>query len=71
MELNKAKLGKDLKDEFNLNSSVYFTNHGSYGATPKKILDKKFQLELEMENVPDKWFRFSSLDYWNKSKTLN
>jgi isopenicillin-N epimerase len=64
----RIKYGKELKDEmFNLDKSIYFTNHGSYGSVPKSILDKKFQLQLEMEKSPDKWFRFTSFDLYKKN----
>ena len=56
------------KELFNLNETTFFTNHGSYGACPKIIHDKKVKLMLEMESEPDKWFRFTSIDYWNKSR---
>jgi len=64
----RIKYGKELKEEmFNLNHSVYFTNHGSYGSVPKSILEKKFQLQLELEKSPDKWFRFTSFDLYQKN----
>ena len=56
-----------LKDLFNLKDTIFFTNHGSYGSCPKIIHDKKSKLLLELESEPDRWFRFKSIEYWNKS----
>jgi isopenicillin-N epimerase len=64
----RIKYGKELKDEmFNLDKSIKFTNHGSYGSVPKSILEKKFQLQIELEKSPDKWFRFTSYDMYKKN----
>ena len=57
------------KDLFNLKETTFFTNHGSYGSSPKIIHDKKSKLQLEMESDPDRWFRFNSINYWTKSIT--
>lgn len=52
---------------FNLSPEITFTNHGSYGSVPKEILQEKINLQYEMESCPDKWFRLTSLDLWNKN----
>jgi selenocysteine lyase/cysteine desulfurase len=63
--MNNSNFGS--KDLFNLKDSTFFTNHGSYGSCPKIIHDKKSKLLLELESEPDRWFRFKSKEYWNKS----
>ncbi|RNA02716.1 penicillin epimerase [Brachionus plicatilis] len=59
---SKAKL-----ELFHLDPEITFTNHGSYGSVPKEILKEKINLQYQMESCPDKWFRLTSLDLWNKS----
>ncbi|CAF0730178.1 unnamed protein product [Brachionus calyciflorus] len=56
-----------IRQLFNLDPEVTFTNHGSYGSTPKIIFDQKIQLQYEMERSPDKWFRMTSFNLWNQS----
>lgn len=64
----KINFGRQLKHEsFNLDPDYYFTNHGSYGSVPKSILNKKIQLQHELEKSPDKWFRYTSYDLYNKN----
>jgi isopenicillin-N epimerase len=52
---------------FELDSSIHFTNHGSYGTAPKLILERKRQFQSEMERCPDKWFRFTAFPLWENS----
>ena len=49
-------LGKDEK-----NKDVAFCNHGSYGATPQYVLEKRFDLLREIEYNPDLWYRSEML----------
>ncbi|XP_078608574.1 uncharacterized protein LOC144880323 [Branchiostoma floridae x Branchiostoma japonicum] len=32
-------------------------NHGSFGAVPRKVMEKQQSLQLEIEQTPDRWFR--------------
>lgn len=52
---------------YHLDPSIKFTNHGSYGTTPKFILDRKRELQMAMERCPDRWFRYTSLEKWEES----
>jgi selenocysteine lyase/cysteine desulfurase len=62
------KFGYDLRHEmFCLDPTKFFTNHGSYGAVSKPVLEKRFELLLEQEKSPDKWFRFTRFELYNKS----
>ena len=45
-------MSKYLKDLFLLDKNTTYLNHGSFGACPKKIMDKYFKLQLELENQP-------------------
>ena len=66
----RINFGRHLKQElFNLDHEYVFTNHGSYGSVPKSILNKKIQLQYELEKSPDKWFRYTSFDLYNKNLT--
>jgi len=49
--------------EFVLDPGIHFLNHGSFGATPRRILDERRRWELEMERQPVAFF-------WDRSSTL-
>lgn len=66
--INKLNFGSELRHGmFNLDPTKYFTNHGSYGAVSKPVLNKRFELLLEQEKSPDKWFRFTRFELYNKN----
>lgn len=66
-----SQFGEVLKlSSFNLDKSITFCNHGSYGTVPKVVFAKKQNLQLEIESAPDKWFRYTSWDQWNHNKQL-
>jgi selenocysteine lyase/cysteine desulfurase len=50
---------------FRLNPSITFLNHGSYGAVPKPVYEKRRQLADELEAIPDEWFRWKSKTKWD------
>jgi len=53
---------------FHHTPSLTYCNHGSYGAVPKAIYKRKQELQLEIENAPDKWFRYTSFEQWTLNK---
>merc|ERR1712227_355999 len=56
-----AKHREDFLLDFENNT---FCNHGSYGAIPKVVMEKKLALLQQMERHPDTWFRETALpDY--------
>lgn len=67
----QIEFGKPVRElYYNLNPSLGFLNHGSYGSAPKLVLDRKRQLQDEMESIPDLWFRKSLYENWIKNLTL-
>lgn len=72
MALSKNKceipFGKPTRDAlYPLDPILNFTNHGSYGTAPKLILERKRELQNEMELCPDRWFGPTSFQKWNES----
>lgn len=66
--MSKMEFGKQARAEYYaLDSRFTFTNHGSFGSSPKPILEKRKQLQEEMEARPDEWFRWSSFELYKKS----
>ena len=64
----ELKFGKEVKKNlFYLDDAITFVNHGSYGASPRVIFDKKQKLQQEIEYAPDKWFRLTTMDFWMKN----
>lgn len=65
---SEIEFGKQVRQQFyKLDENFSFTNHGSYGSAPKPVLDKKRQLQDEMERSPDVWFRYRMFDLWTNS----
>lgn len=70
-ENKKAEFGKPMRIKFYaLDPNLALTNHGSYGSSPKPILERKRLLQDKMENSPDMWFRFTMFDLWEKNLSL-
>src|SRR5688500_19899608 len=45
-----------MKRHWLLDSAVTFLNHGSFGATPRAVLDKQSELRAQMEREPVRFF---------------
>merc|ERR1711962_1564943 len=67
-EAMKKLFGAPIRSEFALDTKkdTVFCNHGSYGATPKRVLQKRNELLDECENHPDKWFRYEARQKYDK-----
>ena len=50
--LVRVLMNKKIKDLFLLDNNITYLNHGSFGACPKTIMDKYFELQLELERQP-------------------
>ena len=44
---------------FYLSPDVAVCNHGSYGATPKRVHRRQIDIQVSCEQQPDVWFRWS------------
>jgi isopenicillin-N epimerase len=47
-----APSAEDLRREFELDPSVAFLNHGSFGACPREVLERSHEWQLELEREP-------------------
>lgn len=69
MNKNLLNFGYETKNQsYQLDTSTTFCNHGSYGAVPNVIFNRKNELQHEIEHNPDKWFRITSFKMWLKNK---
>lgn len=50
--LNPPDFGKEMKKEFQLKDNIFYLNHGSYGASPKIVVNEKKRKIEEMEENP-------------------
>lgn len=57
-----------MKDNFLLDKSVTYLNHGSFGACPKPIFEEFQRLQLELENEPVQFITKKSLAYLKVAK---
>ncbi len=46
------KYGHIIKEKWILNEEITFLNNGSFGATPKKVLDSQQKFDIELEKEP-------------------
>lgn len=57
-----------MKNNFLLDKSVTYLNHGSFGASPKPIFEEFQRLQLELENEPVQFITKKSLAYLRTAK---
>lgn len=50
------KYGREILEKWNLNPKIYYINHGSFGATPKAVIDEALRITLELEKEPVNFF---------------
>jgi isopenicillin-N epimerase len=53
----------ELKNLFYTDASTTFLNYGSFGSTPKPILEKQFALMQEMESNPVQFIKYKAAKY--------
>jgi isopenicillin-N epimerase len=57
-----------MKNQFYLNPTITYLNHGSFGACPKPVFEDYQKWQLELEQEPVKFIASSSSHYLKKSK---
>lgn len=55
----EQQYGNTQYSNFLLKPGFVNLNHGSFGTIPKRIAERQYQLLLQQESEPDKWFRDS------------
>ena len=53
-----------------LDSDVVFLNHGSFGATPKVVLDQQSRIRLQIEREPLLFFDHDYLPALDRARTV-
>ena len=62
-----SSFGKACEKDFQLNFALCPVNHGSWGAVPRTVMDKRLRLQQLLESSPDHWFRRLFLPMWNEN----
>lgn len=57
------------RDDFLLDPSIVFLNHGSFGAVPRVVFDATVALQLEMERNPVEWLARRADDLLASART--
>lgn len=52
-----SNFGECARKHFYLEDGTAFTNHGSYGTVPRRVMEERFRLLQLIESHPDRWFR--------------
>jgi len=60
--------GENTRKEFYLEEGVGFTNHGSFGTVPRKVMKERFRLLELIEAHPDRWFRSLLAPLYHESR---
>ena len=60
--------GKALvRTAFMLSDEDVLLNHGSYGATPRMVIQRQQELVVRLESNPDTWFRYDFRPLWDEA----
>lgn len=62
--------GHKFRDLFILDQSYINLNHGSYGATPKDVLNEQSSYRTQTEGNPDKFFRYTLFDLIDNARKI-
>ena len=60
---------QDVRELWNLDPSFTFLNHGSYGATPKSVLEVQHQLRLHVESQPVRHYQREIDGLFDRART--
>ncbi len=55
-------------DAWTLDPDVVFLNHGSFGATPRAILERQTELRAELERQPLRFYMHTYRDLWERAR---
>lgn len=58
----------DIKQQFLLDPTIIFLNHGSFGACPKPVFENYQHWQLELEKEPVQFIQNTSIGYLNDAK---
>ena len=58
-----------LRTAFMLSDQDVLLNHGSYGATPRMVIQRQQELVAQLESNPDTWFRYDFEPLWAEAAT--
>ena len=71
-EQSCAKYGKTMRDNvFCFDKNYHLTNSGSFGSIPREIMQKRFDLQMELEKVPEINYRFKCFDVFDDTVSPN
>lgn len=54
-----------IRTAFMLSDEDVLLNHGSYGATPRMVIQRQQELVARLESNPDTWFRYDYQPLWD------
>ncbi|KAG2388017.1 hypothetical protein C9374_000867 [Naegleria lovaniensis] len=60
----------EMKKQFYTDLNYTNLNHGSFGSTPKQVLQANFNYQVEMETSIDEWFRIKVIPKYNQSRQI-
>eukprot|EP01116_Phalansterium_solitarium_P006834 TRINITY_DN1922_c0_g1_i1.p2 TRINITY_DN1922_c0_g1~~TRINITY_DN1922_c0_g1_i1.p2 ORF type:complete len:161 (+),score=13.57 TRINITY_DN1922_c0_g1_i1:464-946(+) len=66
---SKTAFGHGMRKEFMLAEGFTNLNHGSFGSTPRKVIDQQRVYTEQMEAYPDLWFRGEYFKYVEKVRS--
>ena len=58
-----------IRTAFMLSDQDVLLNHGSYGATPRMVIQRQQELVARLESNPDTWFRYDFQPLWDEAAT--
>lgn len=58
-----------IRTAFMLSDEDVLLNHGSYGATPRMVIQRQQELVARLESNPDTWFRYDFQPLWDEATT--
>ena len=66
--MSEQQFGEAARSNFYLEDGKAFTNHGSYGTVPKKVMRERFRLLEKFESHPDRFMRSELRPLYDESR---